>query len=242
MLESTHEAPQFPATRWTVVLAAAGRGVEAREALEELCRIYWFPLYVFARQHGCSAEDAEDETQDFLARTAAGEILASATPQRGKLRSFLLAAFQHDLLDTCRRRNRQKRGGHLDILSIDSVSAEDRLACATLHATPEANYDRAWAVTCLESALGELAAEYEARGRTTLFAALRSFIDPASDGDCAAAAVLGLNANAQRQAVFRLRQRFRALLRQTVANTLSNPTAEIIDEEIEALPGALSGR
>ena len=241
MPEPVNDAPQFPATRWSIVIATAGSGKEARAALEELCRVYRFPLYAFARQNGCTPEDAEDETQDFLARAASGEILARATPQRGRLRTYLLAAFQRDLIDTNRRRNRQKRGGHFEFVSLECLNAEDRFCCTTLRSSAEATYDYTWAMSCLESATGKLEAEYGARGQEALFAALRAFLDPGAGGVYTADVIPGLDANAQRQAVFRLRQRFRVLLRQTVANTLESPTEDQIDEEILALRTALSG-
>jgi DNA-directed RNA polymerase specialized sigma24 family protein len=232
--------PQFPATRWSVVLTAAGSGTPARAALEELCRLYWFPLYAFARQRGCSPEDAEDETQAFLARLAGGNFLASAAPERGHLRTYLLSAFQHDLIDSQRRAGRLKRGGDAAFVSLDTLQAEERLAHTLATGSPSSAYDRAWAVTCLEATAAALAAEYESRSRGALFQALRPFLDPESDGDYAAAAqATALDPNALRQAVFRLRQRFRVLMRQTIADTLENPTEALIAEELTALRAAL---
>ena len=232
--------PQFPATRWSVVLMAAGSGSHARAALEELCRLYWFPLYAFARQRGWSAEDAEDETQGFLTRIAAGELLASATPERGHLRTYLLAAFQRDLIDAQRRAGRQKRGGGVQFVPIESLDAESRFHDAPLQDSPVAVYDRAWTVTCLDTASATLEKEYHARNRAALFQSLRPFLDPESDGDYSAGLQsTGLGPNALRQAVFRLRQRFRVLLRQTIADTLEHPTEALIDEELAALRAAL---
>jgi DNA-directed RNA polymerase specialized sigma24 family protein len=240
-MPSDSTPPQFPPTRWSVVLAAAGDGRTARAALEELCRLYWFPLYAFARQRGCPPEDAEDETQSFLARVAEGKLLATATPERGHLRTYLLAAFQRDLIDAQRRATRQKRGGDAVMVPLDTVLAEDRLANTRASDSPGAAFDRAWALTCLETAAAALAAEYEARGRGALFQALRPFLDPESEGDYAAAGQAArLDANAMRQAVFRLRQRFRVLLRQTIADTLEHPTEALIDEELTALRAALA--
>ena len=233
--------PQFPATRWSVVVAASGEGTQARAALEELCRLYWFPLYAFARQRGWSAEDAEDETQRFLAQVAAGALLASATPERGHLRTYLLAAFQRDLIDAQRRTGRQKRGGGVQFVSIETLDAESRFHDVPAQDSPLAAYDRAWAVTCLDTAAAALEKEYAARNRAALFQSLRPFLDPESEGDYSATAQsTGLEVNALRQAVFRLRQRFRALLRQTIADTLENATDALIDEELTALRAALT--
>jgi len=241
MPEDRVSAPQFPPTRWSVVLTASGDGSQARAALDELCRLYWFPLYAFARQKGWSAEDAEDATQDFLAGIAAGDLLASAAPDRGRLRTFLLAAFQRDLIDTHRRATRQKRGGSTGFVPLESIDAEARYHSTTALDSPAATFDHAWAVTCLDNAASLLGAEYEARGRASLFEALRPFLDPQAESDYAAVAqATGLDPNAVRQAVFRLRQRFRTLLRQTIADTLQTPTDPLIDEELAALRTALA--
>ena len=235
--------PQFPPTRWSVVLSASGEGQVSRAALEELCRLYWFPLYSFARQRGCPPEDAEDETQEFLARVAGGGLLTAATPERGRLRTFLLAAFQRDLIDAHRRAGRVKRGGHAEIVSLDALHAEDRFHETLPLDSPAATFDRAWALSTLDAALRILESEYAARGRTALFQALRPFLDPTDESECdygTAEKATGLERNALRQAVLRLRQRFRALLRQAIADTLEHPTGPLIEEELAALRAALA--
>ena len=233
--------PQFPATRWSVVLTASAGGTNARAALEELCRLYWFPLYSFARQQGCSPEDAEDETQAFLAHMAAGDILSTAAQDKGHLRTYLLAAFQRDLIDAHRRATRQKRGGNMEFISLEALNAEERYRSAPRLESPAATYDRAWAMTCLDAAVQTLESEYAARGRIVLFQALSPFLDPESGGDYAIAAkATGLDPNALRQAVFRLRQRFRIIIRQTIADTLEHPSDGHIDEELAALRAALT--
>ncbi len=240
MPEDTVITPKFPATRWSVVLTASGHGVESHAALEELCQLYWFPLYAFARQRGLTTEDAEDQTQEFLAQVVGGGMLSTALPERGKLRTYLLAAFQLDLIDAHRRSHREKRGGGITFVSLETLSAEDRFLTISLHESPASAYDRAWAMTCLDTAVNLLAAEYASRGRDPLFQALRSFLDPDLNGDYTVASkAIGLDTNAVRQAVFRLRQRFRILLRQTIADTLEHPSEAFIEEELTALRAAL---
>lgn len=241
MPENELSTPQFPATRWSVVLTASGCGTDARAALEELCRLYWFPLYAFARQRGCGPEDAEDEVQDFLSQVAAGDFLAGAAPDRGRLRTYLLAAFQHDLIDAHRRAHRLKRGGRAQFVTIEAMEAETRFNSTPMSNSAVAAYDRAWAMTCLDAAMTALEAEYSTRERAALFQTLRSFLDPEHDGDYTVAGqATGLGPNALRQAVFRLRQRFRAHLRQCIAGTLDHPSEILIDEELTALRNALS--
>lgn len=240
-MDPSTATPHFPATRWSMVRAAAGGGVSARAAMEELCRLYWFPLYAFSRQWGCCAEDAEDETQNFLTKMAAQNFLSGAVPDQGRLRTYLLKAFQNDLIDAHRRAHRLKRGGGAEILPLHSMNAEALFRETTLQPSAAATYDRLWAVTNLETALNRVEAEYAGRGRGALFEALRAFLDPSGDQNYpAAAAATGLDSNAIRQAVFRLRQRFRAVLRQTVADTLHQPTDALIEEELRALRAALS--
>jgi len=241
MKDTYSKAPEFPATRWSMVLAAAGGGVSARAALEELCRLYWFPLYAFSRQWGCSPQDAEDETQNFLTKMASEDLLSRAMPDRGKLRTYLLQAFQRDLTDAHRRAHRLKRGGIAEMLPLHTVDAETLFRQTPLLQSAAATYDRLWAVTCLETALRQVEREYNARGRGTLFENLRPFLDPAGDQDYGTSAgITGMDPNAIRQAVYRLRQRFRAVLRQTVAHTLQNPSETQIEEELSALRAALS--
>jgi RNA polymerase sigma-70 factor (ECF subfamily) len=240
-MEDNQQNPQFPATRWSVVLTAAGGGMQARQALEELCQLYWFPLYAFARQKGYGPEDAEDETQEFLSRVANGDLLERADPERGKLRTYLLAVFQRDLIDAARKAGRHKRGGHFTLLSLDETDAETRFLSTPQQESPTGSFDRYWAMACLETTMKVMEAEYVARGRGALFASLRSFLDRETEGDYAQATqALGLDVGALRQAVFRLRQRFRTLLRQTIADTLEMPSEALIDEELAALRHALA--
>ncbi len=240
-MDSILKTTNFPPTRWSVVLAAAGTGESARAAMEELCRLYWFPLYAFSRQCGCSPEDAEDGTQNFLLKMASQELLSRAQPDRGRLRTYLLRAFERDLIDAHRHSRRLKRGGGAEMLPLEALDAEALFRQTPLQPSAAATYDRLWAVACLEKALSLLEVEYAGRGRSTLFGTLRPFLDPEEDHHYAKISqATGLEANALRQAVYRLRQRFRALLRQIVADTLDVPTAALIEEELAALRAALS--
>ncbi len=215
--------------------------------MDELCAAYWMPLYAFARQWGCPPEDAEDATQEFLTAVTAGGLLDAASPDRGRLRTFLLAAFQRDLADLRRRASRARRGGNVRFVSLDAAAAEESLAAdilcgGTAAPSPEAAFDRAWGVSCLRQAADRLRGEYHDRGRAGLFEHLRPFLDPAADPDYDAVShATGLSVNALRQAVFRLRQRLRAVLRQVVADTLAQPTEAAIDAEMTVLRDVLGG-
>ena len=236
---------QFPATRWSIIAAARGGGDEAasRTALNELCRIYWYPLYGFARRRGLNAEDAEDATQAFFATLLESDLLAAADPSLGRLRSFLLKAFSRDLADLRRAESRQKRGAGAEFIPIDTAEAESRFQVEPVIADPEYQFETAWATTVLERSIRQVEAEYSASGRGALFAALRPFLG--TDGAELAdqnqlANSLNMSPAALRQAVSRLRNRFRVALRLQIADTLRDPSEADIDDEIRGLRAVLA--
>ena len=151
-------ARHFATTRWSLI-AAAGQGSspEAHEALATLCRVYWYPLYAYARRRLPSAEDAQDLTQEFFARLLEKDYLQAADPQRGKFRSFLLTAFKRFLAKEQDRASAQKRGGGRSPLSLDFQAGERQYQLEpTDHATPERLYERRWALTLLDQVLTRL--------------------------------------------------------------------------------------
>ena len=245
----TSEHPTSPAgdifatTRWTVVLAAGRTGTPlADDALEELCRSYWFPLYAYVRRRGHAKEDAEDLTQAFFARFLGKNYLERLSAERGRFRAFLLAALKHFLANEWDRSQRQKRGGSATHLSLDWQSADTQfdLADATSPA-PDKAYDREWAMALLSKVIGHLCSEMTAAGNIAQFETLKPFLTagkaamPYAD----AAKILGLDESAVRVAVHRLRKRYRALLREEIAQTLADPS--MVDEEMRVLFGAFSG-
>jgi RNA polymerase sigma factor (sigma-70 family) len=239
---STPASSFFVTTRWTVVLAAGQPGLpHAEQALEELCATYWYPLYAYVRRQGHSKEDAEDLVQSFFARFLDKNYLAGLSSEKGKFRAFLLACLKHFLANEWDRAGRQKRGGHGNLLSLDWQQADTRYHVEPAdHLSPDKLYDRAWAVVLLGRVLARLREEHAAAGRLSLFDQLKRFITlgkraiPYSQ----AARALGTNEAAARVAVHRLRRRYRELLREEVAQTLSRP--EQAEEEMRALMGAFS--
>ena len=234
----------FPQTRWSVVLAA--RDVDAqtsRRALAELCEIYWYPLYAFARRKGFTPEDAEDATQEFFQTVVQKDIFAQTDTTLGRLRTFLLRGFERDLLDARREANRKKRGGGIEIISLDLRGAEERFQQEHLAAAlPEAEFDHAWARTIVSAALQRVEREYSENGKEKLFAALKGFInveEPERGEYDLVANALGMTRAAARQSVHRLRNRFREVVRGEVAETLANPTPVTIQDELETLRVAL---
>jgi len=231
----------FATTHWSVVLAAGqGADAEASAALEQLCRTYWYPLYAYVRREGSSATDAQDLTQEFFARLLEKNYLAQVERQKGKFRSFLLAALRHFLADQRDRARAVKRGGGADCLSLDAQTAEGRYRLEPVdRMDAEKIYERRWAMTLLEQALTRLRDENVAAGKTELFERLRDFVAGESDVSCGeAAAQLALTESAVKSALHRLRQRYRELVREEVAHTVADPAE--IDTELRYLITVMS--
>jgi len=234
---------QFASTRWTQILAAADPAhPDAREALAALCRTYWPPLYAFVRRRGHSPADAEDLTQGFFSRLLRLDSLASVQRERGRFRSFLLASLQHYLADEHDRTGAAKRGAGLVIpLTADEAESGYQREAADPAATPDAAFDRAWALALLDTVAVRLRDDYAAAGQGGLFEAL-SFCLTGSRSDLPYAELavkLGLTEPAVRVAVHRLRKRYRQFLREEIAQTVARP--EDVDDELRSLRRALTG-
>ncbi|MFO1513999.1 MAG: sigma-70 family RNA polymerase sigma factor [Verrucomicrobiota bacterium] len=240
--ESSAPGDIFATTHWTVVLAAGRRHTpQADHALEELCRTYWFPLYAYVRRRRHEKEDAEDLVQAFFARFLAKNYLEGLSTERGRFRAFLLASLKHFLANEWDKSQRQKRGGGVQHLSLDWQTADSKFQnVATSEPSPDQAFDREWALALLSKVIERLQAECVAEGKAKLFAQLKVFLAEGK-GETAQSEVakaLGMEEGAVRVAVHRLRKRYRQLLRDEIANTLSDPT--IVDEEMRALFGAFA--
>jgi RNA polymerase sigma-70 factor (ECF subfamily) len=233
----------FKPTRWSLVFTAGdSQSPAAASALNELCRTYWYPLFCFARRRGLTVADAEDATQGFFARALQAEMFASADPAKGRLRSFLLTAFQRFLVDLDKHRFALKRGGASAPLSLEAE--ELQTGPFDDGRTPEKLFEQQWALTVLANTLGVLEREWEAQGRLDAFAVLRQFLsfdgEDAPDPYQTVAARLNLTPGATRLSVYRLRKRYREILFSQIADTLSDPSASAVAEEIRALYAALA--
>jgi RNA polymerase sigma factor (sigma-70 family) len=248
-LTSEHSTPAtstpgdiFATTHWTVVLAAGKRSTpQSDRALEELCRAYWFPLYAYVRRRGHTKEDAEDLTQAFFARFLEKNYLEGLSAERGRFRAFLLVALKHFLANEWDKAQCQKRGGNITHLSLDWQTADTQFQiAATAEPSPDKAFDREWAVALLAKVIERLRAECAADGRGQQFAELKLFLTAGKGAlsHAEAAHRLGMDETAVRVAVHRLRKRYRQLLRDEIAQTLSDPA--MVDEEMRALFGAFS--
>ncbi len=233
----------FTTTHWSVVLAAGREhSPQAAEALETLCRTYWYPLYTYVRRRGHSPEDAQDLTQDFFAHLLAKGFPCGAQPERGKFRSFLLVSLRHFLLDQHRRAEAAKRGGGQTVISLDINRAEERFGGeAQQVSTPEELYERVWALTLLDRAQSRLREEYAAAGKADLYERLKAFpLAGKSDQPFEqASAEFGMTASALKSAVHRMRSRYRELVREEVAHTVADPSE--LREEARYLIAVVSG-
>ena len=239
--ESASRPDVFRTTRWTQVLQARGDSPEAKSALSELCAAYYAPVFGFIRRDAPSEETARDLTQEFFRRMLASHGIAAVEPSRGRFRSFLLGAVKHFLADMRKHDHRQKRG---------AGQAPERLEPGTDTSfgpqlpdpkapNPEHEFDRKWALTMLERALKVLASEQEVAGKTQQFDALKPWLtgEIQEISQAETARQLGLNEGAVKVAIYRLRRRFREVLKTEIGQTLSDPTQ--VDEELQCLLKAL---
>jgi RNA polymerase sigma factor (sigma-70 family) len=229
--------PRFATTRWSLV--AAAKGPAARQALAELCGLYWYPVYAFVRRRGHPADDAGDLTQEFFARLIEKGGIAGADPAKGRFRSYLLGACRHFLANEHDRAAAQKRGGGRAVGSLDLADAERRYAAEPADGrTPEQVFERRWALTLLDGVLAGLRAEYGTAGQGVLFDRLKSSLAGDAGPYAELAADLGLTEGAVKVAAHRLRRRYRDRLRTAIAETVATP--EEVDAEIRDLFAALA--
>ncbi len=224
-----------------MLAAREGSSQQADMALEELCRTYWYPLYVYVRRQTSTREDAEDLTQAFFARFLEKNYLAALNSERGRFRAFLLAAIKHFLANEWDRANRQKRGGGVTLVSLDWRDADTRYQIDPPdNLSPDKLYDRAWAVTMLERVIARLRDENTNEGKAGLFGQLKPFlmIGKSAIPYAQVADSLKLTEGAVRVAVHRLRVRYRELLRDEVRQTISDPAQ--VEEEMRTLFSAFA--
>jgi RNA polymerase sigma-70 factor (ECF subfamily) len=231
----------FETTRWSMVIAAGQSNLpESRDALEALCEVYWYPLYVYVRRRGHDEDDARDLTQGFFAKLLEKNWVADADPQRGKFRTFMLTALKHYMADEWDRQRAQKRGGGKVPLSLDFDTAEDGYKLELPDdRTPEDVYDACWAETVVQRARERLRREKLEPGKEERFERLEGFVTgeglevPYKE----VAEELGLSESAVKVAVYRLRQRFGEIVREEVTNTVRDP--DDVESEMRHLLGLL---
>jgi|SRR5215831_9477850 len=236
-MDSTSGAsPKFQPTQWTLVRRASFNSTQSQDALEMLCRTYWYPIYAFIRRNGRAPHDAQDLTQEFFARFLQTNSIVRADPARGKFRTFLLGALKNFLTDAHRKATAWKRGGGVKIVSFEETDAEERYRLEPVdNRTPDQLYEQRWVVGLLDTAIVRLRDEFRAAGKERQFQVLKVFLsregDDASYG--AAGAELNTSGKTIAVAVHRIRRRFKQVVRSAIADTVSTP--EEAEEEYRSL-------
>src|SRR5437762_12193403 len=220
----------FTTTQWSVVLDAQGESPSAQQALEKLCRTYWWPLYGFVRRQGYSPEEAQDLTQGFFAMLLERRDLDAVRREKGRLRSYLLASLKNFLAKARRRAMTIKRGEGRPLVPLEELLVRERAdlePADTLSA--DRIYERRWALTVLEQVLERLGEEYQVAGNGALFEQLKQMLTNDRPSQAKIAQEFGMKENAVEQAFHRLRQRYRLLLREEIAQTVAVPS-DVEDE------------
>ncbi len=234
----------FQPTRWSLVARAREKSTPAaRDALSQLCKSYWYPLYAFVRRKGNSPEDSEDLIQEFMCRIIIEhDGFAAADRERGKLRTFLMTSLDNFLSNEWKKARAVKRGGGEQLISIDQERAEGRYHNEPVDTrTPADLFDHRGAVNVLELSLKRLRSEYRNRGKTEVFEVLKGFLSW-NEGErtyADAGDALEMSEGAVKVAVHRLRGHYRKALRDEIADTLDDPTEADIQSEIGHLFNAL---
>ena len=225
-------AGAFATTHWSVVLTAQGESPSAQKAIEKLCRIYWWPLYGFVRRQGYTPEEAQDVTQGFFALLLERRDFDAVRREKGRLRSYLLVSLKNFLRKAHRRELALKRGEGRSLVPLDKLLARERADRELTSAlSADKVYERRWALTLLEQVLARLEEEYRAAGNELLFECLNELLagEPARPSQADIAKKLGMTENAVKQAFYRLRQRYRELLRDEITHTVAVP-GDVEDE------------
>jgi RNA polymerase sigma factor (sigma-70 family) len=228
---------EFATTRWSIVISAGHRSSpDSKRALASLCETYWYPLYAYARRRVSDVNEAQDLTQAFFVELLEKNYVGAATPDRGRFRAFLLTAFKHFLAKEWEKAKAQKRGGSRAPISLDFQSADSSLRIEpSAGVTPEEFYDRQWAIALLGQIMERLKSEFVEAGKGQLFDELKGFIigDHAGCTYSQVAVRLNMTEAAVKKAASRMRQRYRELLREEIAQTVAGP--DEVDDEIRSL-------
>lgn len=242
--ESTDDAPRtFDTTQWSIVVRAGhGSDTAQRAALGELCRRYWQPLHRFLCARGLPAHDANDIVQGFFANLIERGSIARADANRGRFRTFLIAALKNYHSNQHAGAGRQKRGGGIEFVSLATTPGLD--PCDAAGTAPsraaELEFDRQWAHTLIATVFERLRAEHVRTGRTAWFDALRDGLWGQHEGVnySELAQRLDSTTGAVQVAVHRLRRRFGDYLREEVARTVEDPAQ--VEAELRHLCSVLS--
>jgi RNA polymerase sigma factor (sigma-70 family) len=239
---STQDGAAFTTTHWSVVLAAQGPSPAAEEAIEKLCRTYWRPIYGFLRRQSVGPEEAKDLTQGFFALLLERRDFDAVRKEKGRLRSYLLTSLKHFLTNERNRAMAIKRGAGQQLIPLEDLHEREHAGFEPAE-TLAANqiYERRWALALLDQVLTRLGDEYRAAGPASagLFDRLQKSLTDEPDrlSPAETAREFGMTETAVRQASYRMRQRYRQLLREEIAHTVL--AAGDVDDELRHLVAVL---
>jgi len=238
MITVQPESAAFNTTRWTRVCLAKVSSDDGRKALAELCEAYYEPVVAFLRCELRDAGAAREMSHAFFEQLLGGGRIHAADPARGRFRSYLLGAAKHFLAHHREAVSRLKRGAGIVPVPMDD---DEVRGVPDGQLSPDAAFERQWALTVLARGLGALQQECASEGKLELFAQAKPLLTgDAGHGDQAnAAAACGMNVAAFRMALHRLKKRLRQCVKVEVAGTLEDPA--MVQEEMRALFAALGG-
>jgi RNA polymerase sigma-70 factor (ECF subfamily) len=231
-----HGGVAFTTTHWSVVLEAQGQSPAAQEALENLCRTYWRPVYSFVRRQGTEPEEAKDLTQGFFALLLERRDFDAVRKEKGRLRSYLPTSLKHFLASEQRRAMTVKRGKGQRLIPLEELIANEGMEMqAADPVSADRVYERRWALTLMEQVLRRLKDEYVAAGNAALFDSLKQLLpdEPGAPSRAEIASQLGMTDNAVRQAFHRFRHRYQVLLRGEISHTVA--IASDVEDELRHL-------
>lgn len=232
----------FPVTRWTLIRRAQTGSVgDAEKAMDEICRQYWYPIYAYARRFGLSVEDAEDLSQTLFQNIIANDVIQSARPEHGRMRTFMLAMLRNLANKKLRHDSAEKRGGERITLSFDELTREERYQKEpATNPNPELLFDRAWAAGVMETAEKKLREDFAQSGNLDRFEQLRECLPLGENATPypKLAKEIGVSEGALRLQIHRMRKRYGILIEETIAQTVSTP--EEAKAELEHLMTVIS--
>lgn len=228
----------FATTQWSLIVAAAKNDSKhsTKEALEELCGNYWYPLYAYVRRRGFSPDESSDLTQAFFTQLLEKNSIEHADRKRGRFRTFLLTSLKNFISNQWRSEKTQKRGGHLKKISLEITRGEEKYSLEPMDSTtPETLFARRWAMTLLATTFEKLEEEYNSSGKLTLFKKIKPYLVGANDKVPyrEVSESLDMTENAIKVAVHRLRKRCGLILREEISQTVTSESE--VDEELREM-------
>lgn len=227
----------FQPTRWTLVQQLKTNDADASHALNELCSMYWRPLYSYARSFGRTMEDSEDAVQGFMAKGIEKALFSAAIKEKGKMRTFLLTSFKRYLRDEHAKDVTIKRGSGK--VEVTDIAAEEARWGDEKALDPTVSFDKRWALIIVEAAGEQLRKKYKDEGKLKFYNALIPCLSgELTSGYQEVADDLNISLSAVKVGVHRMRKQYGEMLRAEIIETITEN--EDPDDELRYLIAILS--